>query len=90
MGPERLIATPNEVSALRVTCWRGRLHFGPVNHIEMRYEIVEGSQNGSGVWLDNGSIRFEGVRIYPCENGSLVGTKWFTPQDLQTITSGAF
>jgi hypothetical protein len=36
----------------------GRLCFGPVNYIEMRYEIVEGCQNGSGVWLDNGSIRF--------------------------------
>ena len=32
--------------------------FGPVNYIEMRYEIVEGDQNGSGVWLDNRSIRF--------------------------------
>ena len=63
---ERLIVTPNDVSALRVTCGRGRLHFGPVNHIEMRYEIVEGGQNGSGVWLDNGSIRFRAGELSYC------------------------
>jgi hypothetical protein len=30
----------------------GRLCFGPVNYIEIGYEIVEGGQHGSGVWLE--------------------------------------
>ena len=62
-GPKGLLLHPT-MSALCVTCGRGRLHFGPVNHIELRYEIVEGGQNGSGVWLDNGSIRFGAGELF--------------------------
>jgi hypothetical protein len=36
-----------------------------VNHIEIRYEIVEGGQNGSGVWPDTGSIRFRAGELTP-------------------------
>jgi hypothetical protein len=59
------MVTPNDLSALRVTCGTGRLHFGPVNHIEIRYEIVEGGQTGSGVWPDTGSIRFRAGELTP-------------------------
>jgi len=58
------MVTPNDLSALRVTCGT-RLHFGPVNHIEIRYEIVEGGQTGSGVWPDTGSIRFRAGELTP-------------------------
>jgi|HubBroStandDraft_6_1064221.scaffolds.fasta_scaffold606214_2 hypothetical protein len=71
-GLKGLIVTPNDHSALRVTYGTGRLHFGPVNHIEIDYEIVEGGQNGSGVWPDDGSIRFRAGELTSQDhNGSL-------------------
>jgi hypothetical protein len=43
-----------------------------VNHIEIDYEIVEGGQNGSGVWPDDGSIRFRAGELTSQDhNGSL-------------------